>query len=349
MEFNRKKVASLIRRATLADLSNQRDIIIEGKEMLQKLGIDMWTDDYPSNEELLDDIINESSYVYCEDGKIVATFALYFGIDPIYEKLENGSWLSQLPYSLLKRIAVSSHMRGKNIIGKIIDTVGFISAAKGFPSLRLDTHPDNKSMKRAIEKNGYLFTGELNTDQTWHAYEKIVNQSDCYLKKAAIEDIPEIMAIINDAKVNLKNIGIDQWQDGYPNEAGIEADIKGGNSYLYYENNQLVAVLALFFGEDPLYQHIENGEWLTDRPYSAIHRVAVANDMLGQGVMGRVFDISETLTRLHGFGSMRIDTHEGNTSMRRAIEKAGYTYCGHVFLENGDLRLAYEKSIDTKC
>ena len=65
--------------------------------------------------------------------------------------------------------------------------------------------------------------------------------------------------------------------------------------------------------------------------------------------MGRVFDLSETLTRGHGYGSMRIDTHEGNKSMQRAIEKSGYTYCGHIYLENGDLRLAYEKPIETNC
>ena len=43
---------------------------------------------------------------------------------------------------------------------------------------------------------------------------------------------------------------------------------------------------------------------------------------------------------------MRIDTHAENLPMQRALEKAGFTPCGMIYLiggrEDGDPRLAYE-------
>lgn len=335
----------MIRKATLQDLPQQRAIILEGKETLRQLNIDMWAGEYPTEAEMIADIESGNAYVYCSDGEVVATFALFYGIDPIYEKLENGQWLSDLPYSVLKRLSVKGTMRGQNITGKIIEAIGMMSIAAGYPSLRLDTHPGNKSMKRAIEKNGYQYTGELNTDQTWHAYEKVVTQSPHFLQKATKDDIPDMMVIINDAKENLRKMGIDQWQNGYPNEAVLMADIEKGNSYLYLEDGKLLGVLALIYGADPLYQRIDNGKWKTDLSYSVIHRIAVARESLGKGVIGRIFKLAELLTLTNGYESMRIDTHPDNKSMQRAIAKAEYEYCGHVFMEDGAMRLAFEKPI----
>lgn len=166
------------------------------------------------------------------------------------------------------------------------------------------------------------------------------------IKKATKADLVEIMEIINAAKERMKAAEIDQWQGGYPNEEVILGDIEGGNSYLFYEEDEPAAVFALFFGEDPIYNVIEEGEWLTDSPYSFIHRIAVANDKVGEGIMGRAIKRAGILSLEKGYGSIRIDTHPENRSMQRALTKSGFSYCGFIYLENGDLRLAYEKILE---
>lgn len=339
----------LIRKATVKDLAAQKEIIAEGKATIKELGINMWTGDYPGEEVLLEDIGKGNAYVYCQDGKVVAIFTLDFMVDPVYEKIENGAWLCDQPYSILRRLAVSGTMRGQNITGKIIQAIGIYSMAMGYPSLRLDTHPANVSMKRALEKNGFQYTGELNTDQTWHAYEKVLLAEPTRIQPATVADIPNMMRIINYAKANLKAMGLDQWQRGYPDEAVLEADIAKKDSYLYFEEGQLVAVFALIYGDDPFYHVIENGEWLTNLPYSAIHRVAVAEEVLGTGVMGRIFQHSELLTSMNGYSSIRVDTHPGNQPMQRAITKSGFIYCGTVYVAEGGVRLAYEKPFEADC
>ena len=41
--------------------------------------------------------------------------------------------------------------------------------------------------------------------------------------------------------------------------------------------------------------------------------------------------------------NIRIDTHRDNVIMRHLLEKHGFKYCGIIYLENGDERLAYQK------
>ena len=36
------------------------------------------------------------------------------------------------------------------------------------------------------------------------------------IRKATIKDIDHIMSIVSDAQLSLRELGIDQWQDGYP-------------------------------------------------------------------------------------------------------------------------------------
>ena len=41
--------------------------------------------------------------------------------------------------------------------------------------------------------------------------------------------------------------------------------------------------------------------------------------------------------------NIRIDTHRDNRIMQHNILKEGFAYCGIIYLENGDERLAYQK------
>ena len=45
------------------------------------------------------------------------------------------------------------------------------------------------------------------------------------IRKATKEDISQIMSIVADAQLSLRELGIDQWQDGYPSMDVIEDDI----------------------------------------------------------------------------------------------------------------------------
>ena len=164
-------------------------------------------------------------------------------------------------------------------------------------------------------------------------------------RKAEISDLPELMEIINSAKDYLKQKGIDQWQNNYPNQETIKNDIKDCNSYLLIKENTIIATAAIIFGEDPTYNYIEGGDWLTEGEYGVIHRSAVAEEYKGQGVIAEIFKEAFIIAKSKNAASIRIDTHPDNLPMQRAIEKEGFSYCGIVYMEDNSKRLAYEKRI----
>ena len=48
------------------------------------------------------------------------------------------------------------------------------------------------------------------------------------IRPAVAEDVAAIMPVFAQARAAIAALGIDQWQDGYPTEAHIEADIAQG-------------------------------------------------------------------------------------------------------------------------
>ncbi len=164
-------------------------------------------------------------------------------------------------------------------------------------------------------------------------------------RKSDLKDIPEIMEIISSAQKYLKQKGIDQWQNNYPNSETIRKDIKNGNSYLIEDEEKITAAAAIIFGEDPTYDYIEAGEWIAEGEYGVIHRAAVREEFKGQGLMAEIFKETYRMGRARKATSIRIDTHPENSAMQRAIEKENFKYCGIIYTKDGSKRLAYEKII----
>jgi Cof subfamily protein (haloacid dehalogenase superfamily) len=158
------------------------------------------------------------------------------------------------------------------------------------------------------------------------------------------------MRIIADAQADFRARGIDQWQNGYPNEAAIRGDIERGESYVVIRGEQIVATAMITFAPDPNYAVIYDGEWLLAAPksYATIHRISVDLAERGQGIAEWIVGQTERMCRKRGADSLRIDTHRDNRSMQRVAEKNGMTLCGIIHLADGAERLAYEKIMNNR-
>lgn len=163
-------------------------------------------------------------------------------------------------------------------------------------------------------------------------------------------DLPEVMRIIADAQADFRARGIDQWQNGYPNEQSIRGDIERGESYVVTRGEQIVATAMITFAPDPNYAVIYGGEWLLAAPksYATIHRISVDLAERGQGIAEWIVGQTERMCRKRGADSLRIDTHRDNRSMQRVAEKNGMTLCGIIHLADGAERLAYEKIMNNR-
>ena len=162
-----------------------------------------------------------------------------------------------------------------------------------------------------------------------------------------LDDIKEIMPIIEQAKRRMKEQGLDQWQDGYPDEAAIRNDKRKHQGHYFRKCMEPAAYAAIVFDKDPYYEVID-GKWLSDgEPYVVVHRLAVADEFLGLDIGWHILKFAERKARAKGVKWFRIDTHHDNLPMRNLIRDFGFTLCGVVQVRDGK-RLAYEKQITDK-
>ncbi|PQJ78425.1 GNAT family N-acetyltransferase [Polaribacter porphyrae] len=168
------------------------------------------------------------------------------------------------------------------------------------------------------------------------------------IRLSTSNDVPRIMEIIDDAKALLKSLNIDQWQNGYPNEAQIENDIANEESYVVINADEQIMATTMFTTRpEPTYKKVIDGNWKTDEnlPYGVIHRLAMSKDFRGQGIAKFIFDYFHQKLKKQNIKSLKIDTHQENLGMQSLIKKIGYQYCGIIYTNYGAKRLAFEKVI----
>ncbi len=166
--------------------------------------------------------------------------------------------------------------------------------------------------------------------------------------RLGMDDADTAVTVYNDGREAIAELGIDQWQDGYPSRSVTVADIEAGMLWAARDkaNGAIAATAVMMPAPDHDYDVIA-GKWLSDSGrYVAVHRVATAKAYRGLGAAGYLFGEIEGMARAEGVASLRVDTHRGNRVMQRFLEKRGFSLCGEITLSHGDgdrIRLAYEK------
>lgn len=151
------------------------------------------------------------------------------------------------------------------------------------------------------------------------------------------EDLSAILEIYAHARRFMAaNGNATQWGNVKPQPARVQQDICDGISYVGTDDEGVIRFVFVFFTEpEPTYSYIENGAWLNDLPYGTIHRVA--SDGTTHGVVGQIVAFCQ-----QRINNLRIDTHENNIPMQKALAKNGFRHCGTIYLEDGDTRLAFQ-------
>jgi ribosomal protein S18 acetylase RimI-like enzyme len=161
-------------------------------------------------------------------------------------------------------------------------------------------------------------------------------------RRAVTADLNEIMVIIKQAQDYLKNAGINQWQNNYPNIEVMNRDIENKNCYVLVDGDIIVGTVTVIFGVEKSYEYID-GKWLSDLDYAVVHRIAVRAEYKGKGLASVMMRNVEHMCLEKGIHSIKVDTHEDNRSMQRLLQKSGFVYCGVIYLQDGSKRLAFEK------
>ena len=158
------------------------------------------------------------------------------------------------------------------------------------------------------------------------------------IRKTNHEDIDDVMKIYASAREFMRGCGNrNQWGTNHPSRDLIESDIESGNGFVVVENGEIVGAFFFKIGVDPTYVKIYDGEWINNDKYGVIHRIAVKYQ--GRDIAGLVYNHCFNL-----INNIKIDTHRDNIPMQKSLLKNGFKYCGVIYLESGDERIAYQKA-----
>lgn len=159
------------------------------------------------------------------------------------------------------------------------------------------------------------------------------------IRKTPLSELDTLMDIFEQGRrIMRKNGNTKQWTGGYPTPEIIRKDILNGNSYICLnEQQEIIGTFAFIPGIDPTYLHIYEGEWLEDTlPYGVIHRLASTEASRGVAAACLQWCYRQ-------IPNLRADTHRDNRILQHILQKHGFRYCGIIYLQNGDERLAFQK------
>lgn len=159
------------------------------------------------------------------------------------------------------------------------------------------------------------------------------------IRKTEIAELGILMELFEQGKRIMRKSGnMKQWTGGYPDEELVKKDIENGNSYVCLdEERNIVGTFTFIRGNDPTYARIYEGAWSDDtRPYGVIHRLASTEQ--SKGVASACLQWC-----YRQIPNLRADTHRDNHILQHILKKHGFQYCGIIYLQNGDERLAFQK------
>ena len=148
----------VFRKAEEKDIFRMMEMVNQSKASMKARGIDQWQMGYPNEGVLREDLEKGINYVLEDGGEVVGMITVVSGEEEAYNTIE-GSWLNQEDYVSFHRVCVEESRKGQGLAGILFEEGEKLCREWGFRNIRNDTHPDNKSMQRAVEKFGFKRCG----------------------------------------------------------------------------------------------------------------------------------------------------------------------------------------------
>lgn len=165
-----------LRSATAGDLQAAWEIILQAKAQMYREGKHQWDENYPTVPILRHDIDMGWGHILVSDaGDIIAYGAIVFDGEPAYLDLREGHWLSEQPYVVLHRLAVSDRWKRRGMAVRYMEEVCALALRRGIHSFKVDTNYDNSYMQKVFLKTGFRYCGKIQYPAGERmAYEKLL-------------------------------------------------------------------------------------------------------------------------------------------------------------------------------
>ena len=161
-------------------------------------------------------------------------------------------------------------------------------------------------------------------------------------RKADMEDLDGICAMVKASVARMHEEGIFQWDDEYPSREVFAEDIEKGELFIGSLEGRMAVIYVL--NQEP-HEDYAKGNWQYDEPYFVVHRLCVSVDFQHQGIARRALLYIEDELRKNGIYAIRLDTFTKNPFAMRLYESLDYDKVGKVeWLPRGMFQL-FEKHL----
>ena len=146
--------------ATLRDYTDCVELINKVRQQMIDSGLHQWSDGYPSDDDILNDINNGVARVLTLNGKIGVYGAVILNGEPTYEYIF-GKWQTNGNYYAIHRFATLPELQREGLAQTFIKRVKGLCEVERVPSIKVDTHIKNFKMVRLLANMGFCYCGTV--------------------------------------------------------------------------------------------------------------------------------------------------------------------------------------------
>ena len=147
-----------------------------------------------------------------------------------------------------------------------------------------------------------------------------------------LNELEAILQLTRACGQHMRDNGIDQWDEQYPDRAVLVNDLQTETLFAYREGDEILGVVVLNETQDEEYGDVSWSTSEEDRNI-VVHRLAVRPDQQGRGLGRKLMDFAEQWARDNRYDAIRLDTYSQNPRNQRFYTHRGYTNLGPVFLK----------------
>jgi len=163
-----------------------------------------------------------------------------------------------------------------------------------------------------------------------------MNKSEDYnmepeFRIAGAEDFAAIAEVFARAVHHTCAQGINQWDDLYPDEKLLKADIADKQMYVLCQSGDIVSAVVI---NEEYEEGYSIGRWNGSDKFAVVHRLCVDSKHQNCGFGKRTMLHVEKFVKGKGYKSIRLDAFMQNPYASRLYRKLGYDIVGEVTIRN---------------